>query len=501
MTVTSIPPLCIPGRRSGVPTEVDLGLLIVVSCLTMQYHQAVEYLESLVDWERLAAARNWNLDRMRVMLDAAGHPERGLKAIHVAGTKGKGSTAAMIASALTAAGCKTGLYTSPHLRDFRERIRINGAEVPQADVARLTTCARPIIEAVPQETLGVPSFFEAYTLIAFLYFAEQGCDAVVLEAGLGGRLDATNVVEDPLVAVITRIGVDHTAELGSTIPRIAAEKAGIIKPGSIVVSSPQPQSAWRVLTETCRARKAALHGVRVKQASGKPPFYRRLLPEKRKASFVLEQIESGASGLRFNLTGRGAEYRDLRCPLLGDHQLFNAATAVAALHLLPERGLVVPEEALRRGLAAVRWPGRLDVVGKRPWIVLDGAHDEISARALARSVVELFPHRRLILVLGISRDKDVRAVGAALCPLADVTVFTASKLPRATPPQELRQALRDLCAKPMVAADVASALDIARDRAREDDLILVTGSLYIVGEAMEALEARPSPSGTQATSS
>lgn len=456
----------------------------------MSYKHAVEYLESLVDWERLAVARTWNLDRMRAMLDAAGHPERGLNVVHVAGTKGKGSTAAMIASALTAAGYSTGLYTSPHLRDFRERIRVNGKEIPRADVARLVARARPIIEAVPRERLGVPSFFEAYTLIAFLYFSEQACDAVVLEAGLGGRLDATNVIEDPLAAVITRIGVDHTAELGATIPCIAAEKAGIIKPGGVVVSSPQPQSAWRVLTETCRERKATLHGVRVKQAAGRAPLYRRLLPEKRKASFVLEQIESGPEGHRFNLSGMGADYRDLRCPLLGDHQLFNAATAVAALNLLPRRGLEVPEDAIRRGLETVRWPGRLEVVGRRPWIVLDGAHDELSARALARSVIELFPHRKLILVLGISQGHDIRDVGANLCPMADLVIFTASKLPRATPPDELSSALADRCKQHVTAPGVPEAFGAALDQAGEDDLILVTGSLYIVGEAMQALEAR-----------
>jgi dihydrofolate synthase/folylpolyglutamate synthase len=456
----------------------------------MNYAQAVEYLESLVDWERLAEARAWNLDRMRVMLEAAGQPHLALKAVHVAGTKGKGSTAAMIASALTAAGLKTGLYTSPHLRDFRQRIRINGRQIPQADVARLVARARPVIEAVPQQSLGAPSFFEAYTLIAFLYFCEQECDAVVLEAGLGGRLDATNVIEQPLAAVITRIGVDHTAELGSTVPRIAAEKAGIIKPRCVVVSSPQPQSAWRVLTETCRERRAMLHGVRVKQASGAPPLYRRLLPEKRKASFILEQLESGPAGQRFSLTGMGAEYRDLYCPLLGDHQLLNAATAAATLHLLSRRGLTVPQEAIRRGLATVRWPGRLEVVGRRPWVILDGAHDEISARALARSVVELFPHRKLILVLGISRDKDLRTVGKQLCPIADLVVFTAAKLPRAASPDELTQALGDLCRKYAKAASVAQALDAALAQADKEDLVLVTGSLYVVGEAMEALESK-----------
>jgi len=456
----------------------------------MNYQQAAQYLESLVDWERLAAARDWNLDRMRVMLDAAGHPERGLKVVHVAGTKGKGSTAAMIASSLVAAGLKTGLYTSPHLRDFRERIRINGVEIHPDGVARLVARARPIIEAVPQDTLGVPSFFEAYTLVAFMHFAEQGCDAVVLEAGLGGRLDATNAIEDPMVAVITRIGLDHTAELGSTIPRIAAEKAGIIKPGGIVVSSPQPQSAWRVLTETCRERDATLHGVRVKQASGRPPLYRRFLPEKRKASFVLEQIESGPAGHRFNVTGVGADYHDLFCPLLGDHQLLNAATAVAALHLLSRRGVVITEDALRRGLAEVRWPGRLQVLGKRPWIVLDGAHDDISAKALARSAVELFPHRRLILVLGVSRDKNVRAIGTQLCPISDEVIFTASKLPRATGTDELAATLGDLCRKHATAPTTAEAVNVALAHAGDEDLVLVTGSLYIVGEAMEALEAR-----------
>jgi dihydrofolate synthase/folylpolyglutamate synthase len=456
----------------------------------MNYQEAAQYLESLVDYERLAAARNWNLDRMRVMLDAAGHPERALKAVHVAGTKGKGSTAAMIASGFVAAGLKTGLYTSPHLRDFRERIRINGVEIGPDDVARLATRARPIIEAVPQDPLGVPSFFEAYTLIALMHFAEQGCDAVVLEAGLGGRLDATNAIEDSMVAVITRIGLDHTAELGSTIPRIAAEKAGIIKPGGIVVSSPQPQSAWRVLTETCRDRGATLHGVRVKQASGRPPLYRRLLPEKRKASFVLEQIESGAEGHRFNLTGMGVTYQDLYCPLLGDHQLMNAATAVAALHLVQKRGIAVTEEALRRGLASVRWPGRLDVIGRKPWVVLDGAHDEVSARALAQAAIELFPHRRLILVLGIMRDHDFRAVGGHLCPIADSVIFTRCENPRATTPQDLADALAGRCPNHRIVPTVAEAVAAALANAHEDDLLLVTGSLYVVGEAMEALEQK-----------
>jgi dihydrofolate synthase/folylpolyglutamate synthase len=456
----------------------------------MNYQQAAQYLESLVDYERLAAARDWNLDRMRVMLDAAGHPERGLRVIHVAGTRGKGSTAAMIASVLTAAGYKTGLYTSPHLRDFRERIRINGALIPRSDVARLVAQVRPIIEAVPTDALGEPSFFEAYTLLAFIHFRHKECDVVVLEPGLGGRLDATNVIEDPLVAVITRIALDHQAILGATIPRIAAEKAGIIKPGAIVVSSPQPQSAWRVLTETCRKQKAKLHGVRIKQAAGKRPVFRRLLPDQRKASFVLEQIESGLGGHRFNLTGMGVTYQDLYCPLLGDHQLMNAATAVAALHLSSKRGLVVPEDALRRGLASARWPGRLDVVGRRPWIVLDGAHDEASARALAQAAIELFPHRRLILVLGIMRDHDFRAVGEHLCPIADSVIFTRCENPRATTPQELSEALGGQCPDHRTAPAVPEAVAAALSRAHEDDLVLVTGSLYVVGEAMEALEQR-----------
>ena len=459
----------------------------------MRYEQAIEYLESLVDYERTAAVRVWNLDRMRFMLERAGQPQRGLRAVHIAGTKGKGSVAAMIASVLRAAGLRTGLYTSPHLRDFRERIRVDSREISRADVARLVTRARPIIEAVPSDALGAPSFFEAHTLIAFLYFRERKCDVAVLETGLGGRLDATNVIEDPLVAAITRIALDHQAELGGTIPRIAAEKAGIVKPGCIVVSSPQAQSAWRVLTETCRERGATLHGVRVRQAAGCKPLYRRLLPEKRKASFILEQVESGANGHRFHLSGMGADYRDLYCPLLGDHQLLNAATAVAAIALLEKRGYAIPEDALRRGLASVRWPGRLEVVGRKPWVVLDGAHDEVSARALACSVIDLFPHRRLILVLGLSRDKDMRAVGSHLCPIADRAIFTAARLPRAASPQELTATLGDLCPDCHTAPDVAAALAAALASAGEDDLVLVTGSLYVVGEAMEALAAQGSP--------
>jgi len=215
---------------------------------------------------------------------------------------------------------------------------------------------------------------------------------------------------------------------------------------------------------------------------------------------VLEQIESGPTGHRFNLTGMNAQYRDLCCPLLGDHQLLNAATAVGAIHLLSRRGMPIPEAALRRGLAEVRWPGRLEVVGRRPWVILDGAHDEISARALAAAVIDLFPHRRLILVLGVSRDKDLRAVGAHLCPIADLTILTASKLPRAASPDELTGILGDLCAQHRAAPDVPTALDMALAEAGEEDLVLVTGSLYVVGEAMEALEAKRRALGQEASS-
>jgi dihydrofolate synthase/folylpolyglutamate synthase len=442
----------------------------------LTYEAATEYLFSLVDYERRTrTAPEFKLSGMEWLCAQVGHPERDLRALHIAGTKGKGSTAAMATAMLDAAGYKVGWYTSPHLISFRERIRIGSALISEDAVARTVERMRPALEALRETPHGAPSFFEAYTLLAFLYFAEQGVDAAVLEVGLGGRLDATNVSR-PAVCGITTIGIDHTVELGNTIEAIAGEKAGIIKPGVPVVSAPQRAEAAAVIESTCAERQARLVQVGV----GAPGDVR------------IDKVGGDCEALVFDMTGLGREYRGLRCPLLGDHQLHNAGVALGLVTLLDETGISTPETALRQGLAQVHWPGRLQVAGQQPWIILDCAHDEDAARALRESLEELFPHRRLIFVLGISQDKDLDAIGRELCRGSSVEVIaTEAHIPRAIPVAELARRLRPRCPQTTAAPDVPAALDLARTHAGPEDLICITGSIFIVGEAMTALGIDP----------
>jgi dihydrofolate synthase/folylpolyglutamate synthase len=442
----------------------------------MTYREATAYLESLIDYEKTpagsAAARLWNLDRMIHMLRAVGDPHLGLRCLHIAGTKGKGSTAAMTASILAAAGHRTGLYTSPHLVSFRERVRMNGRLISEADVVRLVEEVRPIIESMRDSDIGLPSFFDAYTLIGLLHFAQQKVDVAVMETGLGGRLDATNVVQ-PMACGITRIGIDHTLELGDTIAEIAWEKAGIIKPGLSVVSAPQAPEVVEVLEAACLERGAQLlmvgaHGPR-----------------------VIGTRTEGADRQVFTIEGLERLYLDLACPLLGAYQAENAAVAIGLVELASRRGIEAGEEAIRKGIASVRWPGRFQIVSRRPDIVLDGAHDEVSARALAKTIEAVFPGRRVILVLGVHRDKDARAIVRELCPLADMVIATASSSPRALDAYELQRAAFSHSKHTSAYTPVSLAVREAVNDARRDDLILITGSLYVVGEAMMALGVEP----------
>jgi len=438
----------------------------------MTYQAAVAYLESLIDYERTpagaAAARLWNLDRIRSMLRELGDPHLGLRSVHIAGTKGKGSTAAMTASILSAAGLKAGLYTSPHLISFRERIRVNGELIGEGEVVSLVERVFPAIEALRGSELGPPSFFEAYTLLAFLHFAARGADIAVLETGLGGRLDATNTVS-PLACAITRIDYDHMQELGESLQEIATEKAGIIKPGVPVVSSPQLPEALEVLQDTCLERGAQL--VLVGQPGGPEVSVSRA--DHRRQAFTIRTQQH--------------LYADLECPLLGPHQAENAAVAVGLIECLAPHGIQVPEEAIREGITSVRWPGRFEIVASRPYVILDGAHDAAGAAALAKTLETLFPGYRIILVLGVHRDKDADAIAARLCPLADRVITTACASPRAIDANELQRTVYRHCRHTAAYAPVSLALQEALDQSRPTDAIVVTGSLYVVGEAMKAL--------------
>ena len=438
----------------------------------MTYAEATSYLESLIDYERTpagaAAARLWNLDRMRTMLRALGDPHLGLRGLHLAGTKGKGSTAAMAASILTAAGYRTGLYTSPHLVSFQERIRLDGALIPEEEVVSLVEEVRPVIEQTKTTEFGPPSFFEAYTLMAFLHFARARVDLAVMETGLGGRLDATNVLS-PLACGITRLGYDHTLELGSTLAEIAREKAGIIKPGVPVVSAPQVTEALEVLEDVCLERDAQL--LVVGQETG---------PRVTVTAFNQQRMQLTIHGVtRF--------YPGLECPLVGLHQAENAAVAVGLVELLTTHGIAVPAEAVKQGLASVRWPGRFQIVRHRPTVVLDGAHDEAAAQVLADTLQTLFAGRRIFLVLSVGRDKDAAAIAAHLCPLADRVIATASSSPRALEAPSLKEAVFRYSRHTAAYTPASLAIQEALDQARPHDVIVVTGSLYLVGEAMRYL--------------
>lgn len=438
----------------------------------MTFSEAKDYLYSLIDYERTpaqaATAAYLNLDRMRELLARAGNPHHGLRCVHIAGTKGKGSTAAMTARILRAAGRRVGLYISPHLVDFRERIRIGDALIGEDEFARLMTEVRPTVEAMRAGGM-TPTFFEVLTLAALLWFRRQAVDIAVLETGMGGRLDATNVVE-PLAVGITTLALDHTVELGETLALIAAEKAGIIKPGTPVVSAPQAPEAAAVIARTAAGQGSPLYRVGVEI---------RILPG---AEFVQNRQ-------RFTVAGRLGTY-DLECPLLGDHQQINAALAVGLAECLREAGEPVTADAIREGIARVEWPGRLQVLRERPLVLLDGAHDPAAVEALLAALDRYFAGRPRTYLLSFLREKDWRMMLRQLAPTARRFVFSASASPRAVPPEELAAEAAALGVSGATAPDIPAALRVVLADTPDDEMIVITGSLYAVGEVLAWWQGR-----------
>jgi dihydrofolate synthase/folylpolyglutamate synthase len=414
-------------------------------------------------------AAHYDLRRMEELLSRLGNPHLKVKTVHIAGTKGKGSTAAMIASALAVDGYTTGLYTSPHLTDIRERFRIDGCLITRAELADLVRRLKPEVTAVNRRAAyGQLTTFELLTALGFCHFAAKGVDFQVVEAGLGGRLDATNVVS-PEVGVITTISLDHTEVLGDSLAAVAAEKAGIIKPGMTVVSAPQPPAAARVIEETCLKQGAGL--IRV----GTEVSWRRL------------SLDEGSQLLE--IKGRRNRYR-VSLPLLGSFQQVNAATAVAALEALAEKGFDISQEAVTEGLGSVSWPGRFQIIRRRPAIVLDGAHNPAAAAGLVASLRDYFnrqPAGQAILVFGTSVDKDLAGIVAALSPYFSRVIVTRSRHPRAMAGAPVEAEFSRYGLEVEGAASVAGALKRALALAGEEDIICVTGSLFVVGEAIEAL--------------
>ncbi|MFA5276733.1 MAG: folylpolyglutamate synthase/dihydrofolate synthase family protein [Candidatus Omnitrophota bacterium] len=421
----------------------------------MIYSQAIRYLESFVNYEKIPDYPYKGLIRLKRIKDflkIIDSPQDSLRCIHVAGSKGKGSTCIFIASILRESGYKVGLYTSPHLSDFRERIRIlipraafGGlrkkdpfeGKIPKKELLRLVAYLKKRIDNFNKHSKSGPlTFFEIFTVLAFLYFKKNNVDFAVLETGLGGRLDATNVVR-PLACVITPISYEHTRLLGKTLTKIAKEKSGIIKRNTSVISAPQNNAPRRFIRQRCSELNAALYEVR-----------------------------------------KGTAFR---VNLLGAHQLMNAAVAQKTVEVL---NLGVGIDCVKQGLKNALWPGRCEIAGRSPYIILDGAQNKASAKVIKKAVRDNFNYKKLVLVLGISNDKDIKGICKELSPIADKVVLTKADSIRATAPDTLALQFRNK--EKYLTASVKEAKALAKSLARRGDLILVTGSLFVVGEFRHA---------------
>ncbi|MBN2238935.1 MAG: bifunctional folylpolyglutamate synthase/dihydrofolate synthase [Dehalococcoidales bacterium] len=436
------------------------------------YQQALDYIYSFVDYENQARPRdaaNYDLRRMDELLERVGNPHLKARTVHIAGTKGKGSTAALIESVLRHSGYTTGLFTSPHLHTFNERIRANGELIPDEDVIRLVELIQPEVAAVNERAAyGKLTTFEIMTAMGFMYFDMKNVDVRVIEVGLGGRLDATNVVEAD-VSIITTIGFDHTEVLGNTLSAIAGEKAGIIRPGGTVVSSLQAEEADKVIVNRCNDLLA------------------RLIKVGRDVTW--QSLSYGISGQRFNVQGAKEKY-ELEIPLLGDHQLNNATTAVAALEVLADKGLNITKETIAEGFAAVKWPGRLQILARDPLLVVDGAHTPDSARRVRESIEKYFDYEQAILIIGSSSDKDIAGIVNELAPVFNQVVVTRSIHPRSMPANRIIEEFAKKGVEGKTATDITEAFSMALELAGKHDLVCATGSLFIVAGIIEEAEKR-----------
>ena len=469
------------------------------------------------------------LERIRELLDRLGRPQDRLKFVHVAGTNGKGSTCAFAASILAEAGFKTGLFTSPYVETFHERIRVNGRNISDDDLTAATLRVRECAEAMEAEGGEHPTEFELMTAVALVHFAHVGCDIVVLEVGLGGRLDSTNVIAAPEVAAIVSIALDHTNLLGNTLAEIAHEKAGIVKKGSTVVSWPQEPSAMEVVEDAARrvgdklvvpdfsllsvgkvtrgaallARGTALEHEGHAPCSDSPRFAAELRAEhavpaqKLQASSSIDahrtpmsQVESAVPMRQFSYRGREYATR-----LLGSYQPSNAAMAIEIAGALRERGWEIPDEAIARGIAETRWPARFEVLDQpagMPTVVIDGGHNPQGAGVLVDSLRDVFPDKRPVFLVGILADKDYRSMLRAVAPLASAFVCVTPPNPRALDAADLAEAIRETCgelgarATIEVAGDFDDAASAARKIAGSEGLICAFGSLYSIADVKAA---------------
>lgn len=431
-----------------------------------EFETSSESYVGALDWlfglRRLEPKRD--LRKVVFLLELLGNPQESFKSIQVTGTNGKGSTTAMITSILGAAGYRVGMFTSPHLTSFTERIVVNGNRISEGDVIRLCGILKPLVDRMACEPdVGQPPFFDVVTCMALKYFAEHKADFAVLEAGMGGRLDATNVVHS-LVSVITNVSLEHTEVLGGTVLEIAREKSGIVKKGGVLITATDNIIVYELFKEICHSVGSKIFRV------GDDIRYRK--------------FSASMSGQSFSLDGLVNDYDELFIPLIGDHQLKNASSTVGAVEALSFHGIEIKKESIRAGLRRVIWPGRLEIVQSDPLIVLDCAKDPDASRALKESLMKDFKYERLIAVVSISSDKDIPSMMEQLAQVADYFVITAHRvMGRAADPLVIaNEAVR--WSRPFeIAEGVEDAIDRALTLAHANDLICVTGSVFLVGEA------------------
>lgn len=418
----------------------------------MNYSEALSYIHGALKF-----GIKLGLENIRHLLNLMGNPQDKLRFVHIGGTNGKGSTTAFISSILIEAGYKTGIYTSPYIERFTERMKINNTEISEDDLARITGFVKEKIEIMVENRENHPTEFEIVTAIAFQYFYESGCDVVVLEVGLGGRFDSTNVIETPVVSVITTISYDHMDRLGNTLREIAFEKAGIIKDNGCVVIYPQSEEVNEVFEEACRIKGAKLH----------------------KFDFGSIKFKSyGIDGQEFEYEGYGI----VKISLLGDHQIFNAVVAINTIEAMRNKGFRISESALKKGLAEAKWPGRLEIIRKNPLFIIDGAHNAEGAQALCRALKKYFPGKRITFITGIFKDKDYKAIIEAAIPIAQRFIAVSPTSERALPAAELGFFISSYCNEVSVSDTIDNAIETSFRVTSADDIICAYGSLHFIGE-------------------
>jgi dihydrofolate synthase/folylpolyglutamate synthase len=418
----------------------------------MNYNEAIEYIHSTHKY-------GWKLGLTNItkLLELMGNPHRKLKYVHIAGTNGKGSTTAFISSILIEAGYRVGIFTSPYLERFTERMKVNKLEIPGEEFSRITEFVKGKVDIMLARGDSHPTEFEIVTAIAFQYFHDSNCDIVVLEVGLGGRFDSTNVIDTPLVSVITSISYDHMNILGNSLEKIAFEKAGIIKSGGDVVIFPQAEEVERVLENICSERKAKPYMVDFKS---------------------IKPVDFNDRGQIFHYNN----YEFLRIALLGDHQIKNAVIALKVCEILRNKGFDINEKSIRKGLANAKWPGRFELLRRQPAFIIDGAHNPEGVKTFCDTLKKYFPNGRKIFIVGVLKDKDYKSMLELVIPFSDVFITITPANDRAIPAKDLAVFISGYCKNVLVSDTIKDAVKTSLEIADSCDVICAFGSLYFIGE-------------------